>query len=207
MAKNFKQITLALAGIFQAAALVKEYALYGRRDESGFETSLHSILQQSPGSFIDVYGSINGLKLGLTTLHSMYHSEFGFDEKEVSRYVVSIIHIQKLLYKNKEVLNNLARKLQHIIQKVGYFDPQDPLIITDLAKCYTDTISTLDYRINIQAEPSFLEVPEHLQLIRVMLLAGIRSAVLWQQVGGTRWQLFFSRKKIIQQANELIKQF
>jgi high frequency lysogenization protein len=37
------------------------------------------------------------------------------------------------------------------------------------------------------------------------LLAGIRSAVLWRQLGGTRLQLLFSRKSIVSDAEELLE--
>jgi high frequency lysogenization protein len=36
--------------------------------------------------------------------------------------------------------------------------------------------------------------------IRALLLAGIRSARLWRQLGGHRWQLVISRRKLL---NEL----
>ena len=39
--------------------------------------------------------------------------------------------------------------------------------------------------------------------IRACLLAGIRSAVLWRQVGGSKWQLLFHRKKLVQAAQQL----
>ena len=33
--------------------------------------------------------------------------------------------------------------------------------------------------------------------IRALLLSGIRSARLWRQLGGHRWQLIFSRRKLL----------
>ncbi|GAM56239.1 hypothetical protein JCM19232_5254 [Vibrio ishigakensis] len=40
--------------------------------------------------------------------------------------------------------------------------------------------------------------------VRALLLAGIRSAVLWRQVGGKRRHLIFSRKKMVEQAEILL---
>lgn len=42
--------------------------------------------------------------------------------------------------------------------------------------------------------------------IRALLLAGVRSAVLWRQVGGRRWQLFLWRNKFAKLAKKLIEQ-
>ena len=33
--------------------------------------------------------------------------------------------------------------------------------------------------------------------LSMLLLAGIRSARLWRQLGGHRWQLVFSRRKLL----------
>ncbi|MEY4922404.1 MAG: hypothetical protein RLY17_1121, partial [Pseudomonadota bacterium] len=36
------------------------------------------------------------------------------------------------------------------------------------------------------------------------LLGGIRSAVLWQQIGGSRLQLIFSRNRLFKQAQTIL---
>ncbi|NAS64080.1 lysogenization regulator HflD, partial [Pseudomonas syringae pv. actinidiae] len=48
-----------------------------------------------------------------------------------------------------------------------------------------DTLSTLRQRIQVQ-------------------VAGIRSARLWRQVGGHRWQLVFSRRKLLKELYPLL---
>ncbi len=40
--------------------------------------------------------------------------------------------------------------------------------------------------------------------IRALLLAGIRSSVLWRQMGGSRLQFIFSRQKIKKTAEKLL---
>lgn len=195
---------MALAGIFQSAALVKDFALHNTLDETAFKTSIHSIFQQNPSDIIDVYGDLNNLALGFKTLHRLYHVKFGFEEQEISRYIVSLMYLQRTLQKNKVTLQALGHKIQHIAPKLEYYPNDDPVIISDLAKAYSESISTLKYRVHIQAEPTFLSSSENMEKIRVMLLAGLRSVVLWQQVGGNRWQLCFSRKKIIGMAEKLL---
>ncbi len=205
MAKDFDKITIALAGIFQSAALVKDFSINKIIDEQAFSTAIHSIFQQNPSDIVDVYGDLNGLSLGLKNLHRLYHVKFEFEEQELSRYLVALMHLQKILQREKITLDSLGHKIQHIAPKLEYYPKDDPIIIADLAKAYADTVSTLDYRIHIQSESEFLRLPENMQKLRVMLLAGLRSAILWQQVGGNRWQLFFSRKKIITTAEKLLE--
>ncbi|HSX19775.1 MAG TPA: DUF489 family protein, partial [Gammaproteobacteria bacterium] len=42
--------------------------------------------------------------------------------------------------------------------------------------------------------------------IRTILLAGVRSAVLWRQLGGSRWQLTFGKKTLLQDAQALLQE-
>ncbi len=52
----------------------------------------------------------------------------------------------------------------------------------------------------MQGEPALLKNAEVANRIRALLLAGIRAAVLWRQVGGSRLKLLFGRKRIVQGA-------
>jgi CII-binding regulator of phage lambda lysogenization HflD len=40
-------------------------------------------------------------------------------------------------------------------------------------------------------------------IVRSLLLAGIRSAYLWRQLGGRRWKLAFQRQSMLRSAQEL----
>jgi high frequency lysogenization protein len=71
---------------------------------------------------------------------------------------------------------------------------------------YADTISTFRLRIQVSGNPSVLQREENAAKVRALLLAGIRSAVLWRQTGGRRWQLIFARKKVIRLAGELAEE-
>jgi high frequency lysogenization protein len=41
--------------------------------------------------------------------------------------------------------------------------------------------------------------------IRALLLSAIRSAMLWRQVGGNRWQLLLQRKALAAQVDNLLR--
>jgi high frequency lysogenization protein len=45
-----------------------------------------------------------------------------------------------------------------------------------------------------------------MEKVRALLLAGIRAAVLWRQVGGSRLQILFSRAKIKAAAEKILQQ-
>lgn len=69
MAKNYYDITLALAGICQSARLVQQLAHDGQCDNVALRTSLSSILQTDPPNTLAVFGDHERvLKPGLETL-------------------------------------------------------------------------------------------------------------------------------------------
>jgi len=53
----------------------------------------------------------------------------------------------------------------------------------------------------VKGNPTHLQQESHASCVRACLLAGVRSAVLWKQCGGSRIKLLFSRQRLIAQAN------
>ncbi|MCP4993969.1 MAG: lysogenization regulator HflD, partial [Gammaproteobacteria bacterium] len=73
-------------------------------------------------------------------------------------------------------------------------------ILGQLADIYSQTLSTMQPRIMVNGEPLHLQNSDNTNYIRSLLLAGIRSAMLWHQCGGKRLQIIMSRQKIINTA-------
>ena len=76
-------------------------------------------------------------------------------------------------------------------------------MVANLAAIYSDVISPLGTKIHVLGMQDYLVRPDIQQKIRATLLAGVRAGILWQQVGGTRWQFLFSRKKLLNQMKSL----
>tara|TARA_B110000196_G_C20719935_1_gene463707 strand:- start:184 stop:600 length:417 start_codon:yes stop_codon:yes gene_type:complete len=72
-----------------------------------------------------------------------------------------------------------------------------------LATLYQDTISTLSHRIQVHGQEDYLQNDYVSNRVRSLLLAGIRSAVLWHQLGGRRWRLILYRKRLQETASAL----
>ena len=91
-------------------------------------------------------------------------------------------------------------------QQADIFDPTHDNVIASLADIYTGTISTFSFRIQVNGDYQYLQQARIGNQIRVLLFAGIRSAILWRQLGGSRLQIIIKRKKIIESTDWLIKQ-
>ena len=77
-------------------------------------------------------------------------------------------------------------------------------MLARLADTYASTVSQLQPRIMVQGEPDYLNTPANANRIRALLLAGMRSAVLWRQLGGHRLKLLWTRKRIVACAQAML---
>jgi high frequency lysogenization protein len=202
---SIENSTLALAGMYQSASLVRDIARQGLIDQEPFEASLNSILKIDAASIEDVYGGLVGLKVGLQTLCQ----QLGGGSKrtlEITHYVLGMMILERKLIKNNEMLEQIQTGIEATKIKVEAYAVADPEIINDLATLYHDTLSQFNFRIKVNGERRFLENPNNADKIRALLLAGIRSGVLWRQKGGNRLHLIFSRKKMVNIAQAYLKQ-
>jgi len=85
-------------------------------------------------------------------------------------------------------------------------DLRDPELIAELAELYSQTISTLTPRIMVHGDPGVLSGTATRNMIRTLLLAGIRAAVLWRQCGGNRLRLIFGRRGMLESCAGLLRE-
>jgi len=188
---------IALAGVFQAAALVHQLANKGMVSQDSFEASIGSILNTSPESTIDVYGgNTYGLGLGIKTLRSFMNKD-AEASTHILRYAMSILYLEKRLRKDPEMMAAIGQRLDQVTMQSHHFSPTHENVIASIASLYQDTISTFSFRIQVQGEPNILRQAGNADKVRAMLFAGIRSGILWHQLGGRRWKLLLTRKRVL----------
>ncbi len=197
--------TIALAGVFQVAQLVKDIAREGKSNQAAIESSLESLLNFDAPDVISVFGNISGVIQGLRTLQNQLDSKTQNRNIDITRYAITLIHLQKKLEKNPAMMDDISTRLETVKSQLDYFDLSHTNTIAKLADIYKTTISTILPKIMIEGEQVYLSNTNNSDKIRALLLAGIRSAVLWRQTGGSRLQLLFSRKKYLISAKKLSK--
>lgn len=197
---NYYNITLALAGICQSAKLVQQFAQKGEADLEALETSLNSLLQTAPENTLAVFGEHERqLKLGFETLLEQLNSS----SSDLTRYWISLLALESKLNKNTQAKAELARRIQYLPTQLQHYQLLDEQMFANLAGIYVDIISPLGSKIHVTGSPLYLQQLSIHHRIRACLLAGMRSAVLWRQVGGSKWQLLFSRRKIQAMAKQI----
>lgn len=206
MAKNYYEITLALAGVCQAAHLVQQLAHQGHCDNAALQVSLRSVLDLNPGSTLAVYGNDEAnLRLGLETLMAVLNSGSRQGAgAELTRYTLSLMVLERKLHGNTSALNTLAQRISQLDRQLAHYALESDTIAGAMAGIYVDVISPLGPRIQVTGSPQVLQNSPVQNRVRAALLAGIRSAVLWQQSGGGRLQLMFSRQRLLREAKTIL---
>ncbi len=194
---------IALAGVFQAAQLVDQIAQKGLADADAVETSIFSIFQTEADDIESVFHDKSHLRTGFETIVRQM-TENRSNRIEITRYVLQLMHLAGKLAKNPGRLNALAEGIELAKSRTESFPITHTNILAQLADLYTENISNLSTRIMVNGEPIHLNNPDNVHKIRALLLAGIRAAWLWQQCGGKRRHMIFSRKKIYTQAQSLL---
>ncbi len=197
---------IALAGIFEAAALVDRIAKTNQAQEAPVACLLNSLLIRNPKNTLEVYGGDHfNLRNGLKMLAGALERNPVELPREALRYSVGIMELQKQLAKRPDMLELIGQRLTSIEQQAQLFGIAHDNVVSAFAALYQETLSTFKLRLQIHGEMQFLQNPRNAERIRALLLAGIRSATLWRQLGGNRWQLFFSRRKILNDAYALLR--
>ncbi len=192
---------IALAGIFQATRLVQQVATTNSVDQTAFETSLRSILEIDPPNTLAVYGgTTEGLTLGLKLLQEQFGEDTSKRDMELTKYIVTIMHLTGKLTKNRQMLSILSDGIERVRAQTDHFPLTHENVIAGIADIYVSTISNIKPRIIVNGEQGYLSNPDNANKVRALLLAAIRSTILWHQCGGTRLQLMFKRKFIAQTA-------
>lgn len=197
--------TIALAGIAQTTALVDQLATTGTADINSMETSIGSVLKIDSDSVIDVYGSLKGIKLGLEQLQAQM-TGYKVTNPQQARYAATLVFLENELSRREDMLKTIKTGILKAQNQTEHFGLLHENVLANLAEIYQSTISTLQPRVMVNGEPEFLSRPDIANKIRALLLAGIRSAILWKQCGGSRWKFLFFRKKIQNELKNLLKQ-
>jgi high frequency lysogenization protein len=192
---------MAFAGILQAIAQVQHLARHGELDNAELAASLNTILVTNPDNTADVYQD----KIVLQKGYKLILNQLGDSSQkdvEITRYLVGVLALERKLVRSNSGLGMLAERINQVNRQLYHFAITDEQVIANLASIYSDIISNLGPKIQISGNPVCLQRPIIQQKIRALLLAAMRSAVLWRQLGGKRRHLVFARKAIVDTAKK-----
>ena len=195
-----KDKNLALAGVFQASELVRQAASHGTWSGYAATACLQSLFQLEADSTADVFGDERRMKLGVETMLAVLQGENRYVDS--LRYTVGLLQVERKFRRARKMQEEIGRRLQDIASAGEVLDQheREDLQAAEIAVLYSETISRLSPRIVVNGRPQYLKKQRTVDWVRTLLLAGLRSATLWSQLGGGRFDLMFGRKAIIREA-------
>ncbi|MCU7808366.1 MAG: high frequency lysogenization protein HflD [Candidatus Thiodiazotropha sp. (ex Semelilucina semeliformis)] len=196
MKYNDNDRAIALAGLFQACHLAQQVAHKGLADAQALTGNIHSLFQVDTAQVLDIFGSLQNLAPGLRLAHRQLSGSEPRDN-ELTRYLLSLVQLERKLIGDAERLESISEGIKSTAARLPHFPQTHSNILASLADIYAENISTLQPRIMVSGEPVYLQNPDNVNRIRALLLAGIRAAMLWRQMGGRRRQLLFNRKRVV----------
>ena len=201
-----QQQVIALAGVVQAARMVDQVAKTGSYPAAFFEASLRSLFAFDAPTVDAVYGNIQGVKLGLRSVVDMLTAATNQDHVAMGAYVRGLLKLEDQFGKRPDLQEVVASRLGHVNFKAQHFSDDAVELAASISAIYQDTISNLPYRIKVKGNVQHLQQTKNADLVRTLLLAGLRSAHLWRQLGGRPRHFLFKGGKLAATASDLSRQ-
>jgi len=194
---------IALAGLFQALALVRALAMRGGCDTIAARRSIASIFRIDADSPADVFGGVGNLRLGLETLVAQL-GETGKRDLALTRMAIQVLRLERALARRPEVLRSVRAGIDALQSMAPQVDAGQADPSARLAELYAQTLSRLQPRVLVEGNPTYLQQAAQVNQIRTLLLAAVRAAVLWRQLGGSQLRLLFRRRQYTMLARGLL---
>lgn len=211
---EWQQRVYAIAGIQQAAACVYQLAYQGKIIPQDAATPLiNSVLAIDAESVEDIYASEMAegenrlpLAIGLRIFLEQFAGAPGVKAKQDGplKHALNILRMEQVFHKNEAAKAELGKGLIQVARQRNDFNMDNYRITESLAGLYSSIISPLAPPIQVPGKPSLLQQPAIQHQIRSLLLAGIRSAVLWRQLGGKKRHFIFNRRSMVDAAKSLL---
>ena len=203
---RWQQLALSLSGVIHAVILVDRIATqHGSIANADLEPCLRTLFKRNPKDTLDVYGQLRLFTQQYGSATQPTDPTAQSAARKSSALLYGCFAPAKKLSKNSKMLAEIGAKLDKAANQVDMFGICSDNLVANLAETYSNTISTFSFRIQVLGEANYLQQPRLANLIRSLLLAAIRSAMLWHKWAASAGTLFFYRKQLTQALDDLIK--
>lgn len=196
-----KDRTLALAGLFQALRSVKLMATTGQFETAPLATCIESLFRFDADSTEAVFGDASRLQQGLNTLIAQLEGGAGRDTA-ITRMAVTVLQLERRFMANTSAGAAMQQGLHELAALHAQWGPTHPTVLARLGELYARVLSPIGPRVLVQGNPTWLGQPQLVGEVRAGLLAAVRCAVLWRQLGGSYWDFLLSRRSHVSAARD-----
>jgi len=194
-----KDRALALAGLLQAVQLVQQMAQTGQAESRPLAACIDSLFRFDAETPEAVFDGAAKLEPGLQRLVNQL--EGGADrDATLTRMAMTVLHLERRFMRQHGAVDAVRTGLEEIGRQHAHWGPTHPTVLSRLGELYARELSPIGPRVLVQGNPVYLGQPDLVGEVRAALLAAIRAAVLWRQLGGSYWDFLFGRRALVQSA-------
>ena len=121
-------------------------------------------------------------------------------------YLRGLFKLESQFRKRVDLQEVVATRLGHVNFKAQHFSDDAVELSASISSIYQDTISNLPYRIKVKGSVQHLQETKNADLVRTLLMSGLRSAHLWQQLGGRQRHFVLRNRQMVTIAQSLSRE-
>jgi high frequency lysogenization protein len=195
---TFDDRVLALAGLAQALRQVRQIAETGQADSAVLATATDSVFRIEADTPEAIYGGAQAVAPGMQLLLD-YFSNAGSDARDelLPRLALSVMQLERRFAREGVTASKVHEGILALAPTAERLGSTHPDVLSALGGLYADTVSHLRPRVMVQGNPHYLGQAAIVSEIRAVLLAALRSAVLWRQLGGSLWDFVLRRRALV----------
>ncbi len=195
MSASMSERALALAGLVQALSQVRRIADTGQAEGAVLSTALESVFRIDAASPAEVYGDAAAVRPGMRVLRDYFRNEG--EDPLLPRLALAVLQLERRFVRDDGMTERVHQGIVRLSPQAQNQGPAHPDVLSGLGRLYADTVSQLKPRVMVQGNPHYLAQADVVAEIRAVLLAALRSAVLWRQLGGSFWDFAFRRGELV----------
>lgn len=192
---GMQERVLALAGLVQALAQVRRIADTGQAESAVLSTALESVFRIDAESPAAVYGDASALRPGMQLLHDYFRNDA--QDPLLPRLALAVLQLERRFVRDPGMTERVHQGITVLSAQARNQGATHPQVLAELGRLYADTVSHLRPRVMVQGNPHYLGQADVVAEIRAVLLAALRSAVLWRQLGGSFWDFLLRRRELV----------
>jgi high frequency lysogenization protein len=196
MSARMEPRVLALAGLVQALKQVRRVAETGQADAAVLSTAVDSVFRIDAESPDAIYGDARALRPGLLLLRDYFRSQS--DDEFLPKLALAVTQLERRFVRDAAMAQEVHERIVALAPAAARLGSTHPEVLAGLGKLYAETVSHLRPRVMVQGNPHYLGQADIVAEIRAVLLAALRSAVLWRQLDGSLWDFLLRKRELVE---------